>query len=165
MRASAELEAAHAGTAAASRVTSARMGRRLMYEKRTTSIRRCGKSLAREKSAVGHWFHCVARMAPRFCASAGITSCRPLRVFAEDAVVLDAFDAGGTGAGDGLVVDDFVLQPEIGDAETDHVIDDGGTFSEARKTSTRSMPLAPVSSRPRPARHRGRDSRACREFL
>ena len=48
-----------------------------------------------------------------------------LRVLAKDAVVLDAFHAGGAGAGDGLVVDHIFLQPEIRNAETDHVIDDG----------------------------------------
>jgi hypothetical protein len=46
-------------------------------------------------------------------------------VFAEDAVVLDAFDAGGAGAGYGFFVDDFVLQPQVGDAETDYIVDYG----------------------------------------
>ena len=44
---------------------------------------------------------------------------------AENAVVLHALDAGGAGAGDGFVVDDLVLQPEIGNAEPNHVVDDG----------------------------------------
>ena len=47
-------------------------------------------------------------------------------MLAEDAVVLHAFDAGGAGAGYGLVVDDFILQPEIRNAEPDHVVHDGG---------------------------------------
>ena len=47
-------------------------------------------------------------------------------VFAEDAVVLDGFDAGGTGAGYCFLVDDFILEPEVGDAEAEDVVDDGG---------------------------------------
>ena len=47
-------------------------------------------------------------------------------VFAEDAVVLDALDSCGFGAGYCLVVDDFVLEPEAGDAEADNFVDDFG---------------------------------------
>jgi hypothetical protein len=36
---------------------------------------------------------------------------RPCRVFAEDAGILNAFDAGSAGAGDGFVVNDLILQP------------------------------------------------------
>jgi hypothetical protein len=46
-------------------------------------------------------------------------------MLAEDAVVLDAFDAGGAGSGYGFVVNDAVLQPKIGDFEADHVVDNG----------------------------------------
>lgn len=47
-------------------------------------------------------------------------------VLAEDAVVLNALDAGVAGAGDGFIVNDFVLEPEVGDAETNDVVDDSG---------------------------------------
>ena len=49
---------------------------------------------------------------------------RPCRVLAINAIVLHAFDAGGAGAGHGFVVDHPVLQPEIWNAEPDHVVDD-----------------------------------------
>jgi hypothetical protein len=45
-------------------------------------------------------------------------------VLAEDAVVLDAFDPGGFCLGDGFIVLHAILQPEIGDVETNHIIDD-----------------------------------------
>ena len=53
-------------------------------------------------------------------------------VAAEDAVVLDALDAGRLGAGDRLVMDDAVLQPEIGNPQANHLVHDarhmlGGT--------------------------------------
>jgi len=47
-------------------------------------------------------------------------------VFAEDAVVLDAEDAGCAGAGYCFFMDDFILKPQVFDFEADHVIDDGG---------------------------------------
>ncbi len=47
-------------------------------------------------------------------------------MLAEDAIVLDAFHPCLPGAGDGVVVNHAVLQPEIRDAETDHVINDCG---------------------------------------
>ena len=46
-------------------------------------------------------------------------------MLAENAVVLDAFDAGGFGLSDGFVVVDLVLEPEVGDMEADHVLDNG----------------------------------------
>jgi hypothetical protein len=48
-----------------------------------------------------------------------------LRVFAKDADILDAFHTGCSCAGDGLVVDHILLKPQIRDAETDYVFDDG----------------------------------------
>ena len=73
----------------------------------------------------------------RACTELAYSLC----VFAEDTGVLDTFHAGGSCAGNGLVVDNILLKPEIWDAKPDTSSTIGGTFSEERKTSTRSMPL------------------------
>ena len=46
-------------------------------------------------------------------------------MFAEDAVVLHAFDPGGAGAGYSFLVDDVILKPQIRYAEPDHVVHNG----------------------------------------
>ncbi len=46
-------------------------------------------------------------------------------MLAEDAVVLHSFDAGRARAGDCIVVNYFVLQPEVRNLQPDDVIDDG----------------------------------------
>jgi hypothetical protein len=48
-----------------------------------------------------------------------------LRVLTKDADILDAFHAGLSRLGDGLVVDHVLLEPEVRDAETNHIFNDG----------------------------------------
>jgi len=44
----------------------------------------------------------------------------------EDAVVLNAFDSGGAGAGYGFFMNHIVLEPQVPDTKADYVVDDGG---------------------------------------
>ena len=45
-------------------------------------------------------------------------------MLAEDAVVLDTLHAGLTGSGDGLVVNHAILEPQIRNAEPNHIVHD-----------------------------------------
>ena len=47
-------------------------------------------------------------------------------VLDHDAAVHDDVDAAGLGAGGGFEVDDSLLDPEVFEAELDHLVDDGG---------------------------------------
>jgi hypothetical protein len=46
-------------------------------------------------------------------------------VLPEDAVVLDALDAGSFGARDGLMMYHAILEPEIGNPKADYIVNDG----------------------------------------
>ncbi len=47
-------------------------------------------------------------------------------VLDHDAAVHDDVDAAGFGAGGGFEVDDSLLDPEVLEAECEHLVDDGG---------------------------------------
>src|SRR5258708_37992786 len=47
-------------------------------------------------------------------------------VLDHDAAVHHDVDASGFGAGGGFEVDDSLLDPEVGEAEMEHLLDDGG---------------------------------------
>ncbi len=48
-----------------------------------------------------------------------------MHVFHHDAAIHDDVDAAGFGAGGGFAVDDSLLNPEVGEAELKHLVDDG----------------------------------------